>query len=322
MLPFYDPERELMRTIMKSLLAMITGIGAFLVVVSFVLILCSSKSDGTARTDTGTLWAGGLMLTPALLYLIYVCLTASGGDWPEMGEDSCDSTDGELLRGSGGEMAGSGARRAEGLDDMTDGPLFPWQLPSEMMGGDGGMGGYHVSREFRRGRGGGFSPEGGIHFHGGQWRHHKNRRNGGRRGVTFGGGHGRHATSRRYYRSRDGAREDLPSVRDGGQIQVVVPSPPPYEEVTSQDRRHLGDQNEASTPRPPPYASVAEVDERTTRQQQQQQQSSRNEEPRNSEQCPSYTEAIRSPTSRSPAEEMPSELPPVPPPAYEEVVNR
>ncbi|XP_078666514.1 uncharacterized protein LOC144908629 isoform X5 [Branchiostoma floridae x Branchiostoma belcheri] len=123
-------------------------------------------------------------------------------------------------------------------------------------------------------------------------------------------------------RSRDGAREDLPSVRDGGQIQVVVPSPPPYEEVTSQDRRHLGDQNEASTPRPPPYASVAEVDERTTRQQQQQQQSSRNEEPRNSEQCPSYTEAIRSPTSRSPAEEMPSELPPVPPPAYEEVVNR
>ncbi|XP_078666513.1 uncharacterized protein LOC144908629 isoform X4 [Branchiostoma floridae x Branchiostoma belcheri] len=124
------------------------------------------------------------------------------------------------------------------------------------------------------------------------------------------------------YGSRDGAREDLPSVRDGGQIQVVVPSPPPYEEVTSQDRRHLGDQNEASTPRPPPYASVAEVDERTTRQQQQQQQSSRNEEPRNSEQCPSYTEAIRSPTSRSPAEEMPSELPPVPPPAYEEVVNR
>ncbi|XP_078666516.1 uncharacterized protein LOC144908629 isoform X7 [Branchiostoma floridae x Branchiostoma belcheri] len=124
------------------------------------------------------------------------------------------------------------------------------------------------------------------------------------------------------HRSRDGAREDLPSVRDGGQIQVVVPSPPPYEEVTSQDRRHLGDQNEASTPRPPPYASVAEVDERTTRQQQQQQQSSRNEEPRNSEQCPSYTEAIRSPTSRSPAEEMPSELPPVPPPAYEEVVNR
>ncbi|XP_019644886.1 PREDICTED: apoptotic chromatin condensation inducer in the nucleus-like [Branchiostoma belcheri] len=123
-------------------------------------------------------------------------------------------------------------------------------------------------------------------------------------------------------RSRDGAREDLPSVRDGGQIQVVVPSPPPYEEVTSQDRRHLGDQNEASTPRPPPYASVAEVDERTTRQQQQQQQSSRSEEPRNSEQCPSYTEAIRSPTSRSPAEEMPSELPPVPPPAYEEVVNR
>ncbi|XP_066270241.1 uncharacterized protein [Branchiostoma lanceolatum] len=119
------------------------------------------------------------------------------------------------------------------------------------------------------------------------------------------------------YRSREGVREDLPSVRDGGQIQVVVPSPPPYEEVTSQDRRHLGNQSEASdAPRPPPYASVAEVDERTR------QQTSRTEEPRSSEQCPSYTEAIRSPTSGSPTDEMPSELPPVPPPAYEEVVNR
>ncbi|XP_066270240.1 proline-, glutamic acid- and leucine-rich protein 1-like isoform X5 [Branchiostoma lanceolatum] len=118
-------------------------------------------------------------------------------------------------------------------------------------------------------------------------------------------------------RSREGVREDLPSVRDGGQIQVVVPSPPPYEEVTSQDRRHLGNQSEASdAPRPPPYASVAEVDERTR------QQTSRTEEPRSSEQCPSYTEAIRSPTSGSPTDEMPSELPPVPPPAYEEVVNR
>ncbi|XP_035670623.1 uncharacterized protein LOC118412100 isoform X1 [Branchiostoma floridae] len=318
MLPFYDPERELMRTIMKSLLAMITGIGAFLVVVSFVLILCSSKSDGTARTDTGTLWAGGLMLTPALLYLIYVCLTASGGDWPEMGEDGCDSTDGELLGGSG-EMAGSGARRAEGLDEMTDGPLFPWQLPSEIMRGDG-MGNYNVSRDFRRGRGGEFSPEGGIRFHGGQWRrelHNKNDRNNGRRGMAFGGGHGRYASSRRCFRSREGVREDLPSVRDGGQIQVVVPSPPPYEEVTSEDRRHLGNQSEAgAAPRPPPYASVAEADERTR------QQTSRTEEPRSSEQCPSYTEAIRSPTSASPTEEMPHELPPVPPPAYEEVVNR
>ncbi|XP_035670625.1 proline-, glutamic acid- and leucine-rich protein 1-like isoform X3 [Branchiostoma floridae] len=118
-------------------------------------------------------------------------------------------------------------------------------------------------------------------------------------------------------RSREGVREDLPSVRDGGQIQVVVPSPPPYEEVTSEDRRHLGNQSEAgAAPRPPPYASVAEADERTR------QQTSRTEEPRSSEQCPSYTEAIRSPTSASPTEEMPHELPPVPPPAYEEVVNR
>ncbi|XP_078577992.1 uncharacterized protein LOC144862934 isoform X4 [Branchiostoma floridae x Branchiostoma japonicum] len=118
-------------------------------------------------------------------------------------------------------------------------------------------------------------------------------------------------------RSREGVREDLPSVRDGGQIQVVVPSPPPYEEVTSEDRRHLGNQSEAgAAPRPPPYASVAEADERTR------QQTSRTEEPRSSEQCPSYTEAIRSPTRASPTEEMPHELPPVPPPAYEEVVNR
>ncbi|XP_066270239.1 uncharacterized protein [Branchiostoma lanceolatum] len=127
----------------------------------------------------------------------------------------------------------------------------------------------------------------------------------------------RNTTDDSVNRSREGVREDLPSVRDGGQIQVVVPSPPPYEEVTSQDRRHLGNQSEASdAPRPPPYASVAEVDERTR------QQTSRTEEPRSSEQCPSYTEAIRSPTSGSPTDEMPSELPPVPPPAYEEVVNR